>query len=139
MMPIGREKFLIVIYGSYCTGVRGNCKDVLSSIVQIGNDDSRLDDFSKDIVENLVNPNPPPLADSPDYPTWVMEKTNYYLENADFNAIFILKGCNNITPVQEAEYILRNNLQDNAIIFFEKRKKWRRKFCRFFVYNSKMA
>jgi|GEM_PF-6075099 len=118
-MQRGVKRPLIVIYGSYGIGIRGNCRDELENIVNVGKADMRLAWFEKSTVKNLDFHIPPPSEDSPDYKDWVMEKSNHYLQTADFNAIFILQGCDNSTPLQEAQFVLEHGLESKSIIFFE--------------------
>ena len=120
MIP-GRERPLVVIYGSYETGINGNsCKQKLREIVQKGDDDSRLSDFQKGIVEDLPDHEMPPSTNAPEYRRWIFEKSNHYIISSDFNAFFILKGCINDTVWSEAEYALENNLEEKTIILLEK-------------------
>ncbi len=121
MIP-GIMRPLIVIYGSYGVGIRGDCGNHLQRIVDIGRRDLRLAYLEKSIVADLDFHIDPPDTNSTEYMFWVMEKSNHYLEVSDFNAIIILQGCDNSTPLREAEYALDHGYESKTMIIFEKRK-----------------
>ena len=118
-MISGMGRPLIVIYGSYAIGIRGDCSNHLRRIVDVGRADSRLAYLKKSIVADLDFHIDPPAINSADYMNWIMEKSNHYLETSDFNAIFILQGCDNSTPLREAEYALDHGYESKTMIIFE--------------------
>lgn len=143
MMPSSRERSLIVVYGSYGIGVNEiSCKQKLREIVLKGDDDPRLSDFQKGIVEDLPDHTSPPPLDSSEFAGWVLDKSNHYLLSSDFNAFFILKDCNNSTVFGEAEFALEQGRGETSIIFLEmarggnenttdslyNQERWNRKF-----------
>jgi len=64
---------LIVIYGSYGDGTRGNCAEKLYEIVDVGRRDLKLDYIRKEVVANLDYAIDPPEDDSPEYGSWVRD------------------------------------------------------------------
>lgn len=113
------ERPLIVVYGSYAKIGKRNGYNKLCEIIMVGRKDLRVSYIKKDIVGNLDYFKLEPPLHSSKYAEWVTEKSNYYILNSDFNAIFILQNCDNSTPWFEAEFALENKLEDKTLILLE--------------------